>query len=387
MGLVIEENSIQIWLEIAGKTNLISRSDRKILFRHQLIKEYFAASYCNQLINSRDFPPTEMVQEHLAEIWRLWFFDNQTILDKLLILLTNAQVDMTIKQDVAMALVFIGTEVTEPLMRELDFVNRKFSEHKASIDRLKLQIEYFASEIRKEEEEKSSPDLDKIINWEKEQKTTALAMEEMGKESGILNQIRTLIAEILGEIGDEKVLPELNNLINIASQNETQQKLTLAALIAVKKIASPDSRVLLHNLLKTTEEKDLRLEAIEALGEVGNETTIELFREIILQNTYRGEEEADKILEALQKIWEEKTVDYSKKILSEVGEPAIDTLIKLFTNRRERDMTIRIALSTLGEIGQATHIEHIENYYTDFEPKTRKVAKEAIGKIKDRIAN
>lgn len=237
------------------------------------------------------------------------------------------------------------------------------------------------------------------------------------------SEIRTRAAEALGEIGDERaVKPLINALGNV------NEDLKLNAEIALGEIGEPA----VDALIQALQERgwDVKCGAAGALGEIGAKRTVgplvqALEHNVVSDVRWKAAQalgnmagllvkagykrpvksliealgDKDSIVrqvaaEALGEIGDPMAIEplvkalksedgnvYAAVALAEIGEPALDALIKALEDRDEN--VRRVAAFGLGRTGDERAVKPLKLHLRDPDPNVRVAAKEALEMIQE----
>ncbi|VVB89818.1 HEAT repeat-containing taxis proteinF [uncultured archaeon] len=186
-------------------------------------------------------------------------------------------------------------------------------------------------------------------------------------------EVRKSAAKALGEIGNEKVIEPLIEVL----ANDTEVEVRTMAVQALGAIGSEKAVEPLIEFLNNTEEHEhVRAMAAYALGEIGNENAIESLIEVLINvdekgdvqfmatqalETMESEKAVELLIEILNNADKQKKVRESvASVLGRIGsEKAIESLIEVLNNADEKKEIRLIAAYSLGEIGSEKAIELI----------------------------
>jgi HEAT repeat protein len=201
-------------------------------------------------------------------------------------------------------------------------------------------------------------------------------------------RLRNLMAGRLGEIGDKRAVPEFIEILNDKDENEWVQKGVARALLKIGFEKVPEEK-----RVEVKVKALLILKRFDEIVGIGKDAAPYLI-DVLETGDYSQRMDVAYLLLKIgfEKVPEEKRVEGKVKALLilkrvdeivEIGEPAVDYLIKALEDRNE-GVRERAAVA-LGEIGDKGAVpELIERFKDENEDMDVRVsAAKALGKIKD----
>ena len=167
--------------------------------------------------------------------------------------------------------------------------------------------------------------------------------------------VRHYAAESLGKIGDAKAVEPLAR-----AMEDSKFLVRDTATQALGKIGKPAVEALIEGLRNSDE--NVRMYAAKALGEIRDIRAVGPLIEALRIKTRWGGAEGS-----------------AAQALTDIGEPAVETLIAVL---KDSDDNVRtLAIISLGDIGDARAVEHLIHALKDSNKKVRSFTAKALKKI------